>query len=164
MHEGPAGVETKRSLWPWLKRVWSWLKRGQNLAIIVAALLGSGATWRYLDWRIAQDRQALEELRTKMDLRERITDGYLELIQSTNRYADVRDSLLLDGEPGWEVSLPPETKTRLNNEKVELKERAGLLTDDIANLEAMLAKMEDREPRHLVYGPRPAPPTRLRVQ
>lgn len=151
MHEGPAGVEARRSLWPWLKR-------GQSFAIfIVGAVLGGGAIWQYLDWQIAQDRLAI-------DLREKITEGYLELMQSTNRYADVRDSLVLDGEPGWEISLPPKTKTRLSNEKIQLNERIGLLTDDIVSLEAMLAKMEGREARDLVYGPRPAPPTGLRVQ
>jgi hypothetical protein len=129
---------------------------GVLLGGLVGAVLGSGALWSFLQYRIAKRTQGLSAAKTLGELHKELSDKLVRLIELSKQYASLRDAEAASGRTRENQDRP--------NEMLRLKAQIELLETDVLAAEARLAKLEKRPPRPIqVQWIPPSAPTGLRI-
>lgn len=123
------------------------------ISFIIGTLFGTGAIWKYMDARIAQERLELDKEKHSIEmviktseLRGEINDIFVEITDLSNDFIKVMEN---------NAKHPSEDNQRKMR---NMDSQLGMLKDNFDKLEEQLAQIEGRESRkiNLDYIP-PAP-------
>ena len=122
-------------------------------SFLAGTLIGSGSIWQYKNLQISKRSHEIESVLKIAEIRNKVGLLQQEIIVMTEEYVSLLRSDRENPNPST------------NNKILHLRSRLTVVKDDFSNLEAELAKLENRVPRRIQidFVP-PKPPTNLRVE
>jgi hypothetical protein len=97
--------------------------------------------WDWKRYKIEKEKSRRGEVRDLFELRDKILDKLVKLINLQNELRNAGDS----------------------KAKKQILTQFDIIRDDLFKMEENLAKLEQRKPRDIIKALRPAPPTDLRL-
>ncbi len=123
-------------------------------AFLVGTVAGSGSIWQWMNLRIAQRSQDVEEILKIAEIRKQIGERLEQIIEMSDDYQKI-----LRDDPNNDA---PDTEKKI----LQLKARLEVVKTDFTIMEVKLAHIENRPPRRIgieFIGPSPPKGLELRL-
>jgi hypothetical protein len=126
---------------------------GPCIGFIVGAVLGTGALWQFLDYRIKSNTASLEQTKLEKDYYERLYGIQNEVSSELIRYIQLRDRHFANRQD-----------YQTQNEFFVLATKLAASIEQYNRLEVKLAMLERRKVRWFVVPVPPPAPANIRVE